>query len=85
MKLPTTSIGDRIAVKVDLTGTGDAPDQTSVLFTPSALGDQIVSLVQPDATARTFDFAVTGYDISGNPAVITSGRAQDQVFIVPLA
>ncbi|HVL20208.1 MAG TPA: hypothetical protein VM422_04370 [Amaricoccus sp.] len=84
VRLPNNTIGDRIAVKVDLTGTGQQPDQTSALFTTSQVGDQIVALVQPDDASRAFDFRITGYDQLGVPQPIASGRSSDQTFIVPL-
>jgi hypothetical protein len=84
VRLPNNTIGDRIAVKVDLTGVGEQPDQTTALFTSSQVADQFVALVQPDAASRAFDFRITGYDVTGAPQPIASGRSSDQTFIVPL-
>ncbi|MGH8564666.1 MAG: hypothetical protein ACREXW_11510 [Gammaproteobacteria bacterium] len=84
VRLPNNTIGDRIAVKVDLTGTGEQPDQTTALFTSSQLAEQMVALVQPDAASRAFDFQITGYDTLGSPQAIAAGRSSDQTFIVPL-
>jgi hypothetical protein len=84
VRLPNNTIGDRIAVKVDLTGTGEQPDQTTALFTSSQLTDQLVALVQPDAASRSFDFRITGYDTLGVPQPIANGSSTDQTFIVPL-
>ena len=84
VRLPNNTIGDRIAVKVDLTGVGEQPDQTTALFTSSQVADQFVALVQPDATSRAFDFTFTGYDVTRVKQPIASGRTSDQTFIVPL-
>ena len=73
-----------IAVKVELTGSGDIADESSALFTPSQLDDQFVSIVQPDGAAREYTFAVTGYDVNGTATEIARGGADDQVFVVPL-
>lgn len=85
VRLPQGTIGTFLAVKVDLTGQGDQPDQTSVIFTPSELGDKTAALVQPDAASKSYRFSVTGYDNLGAPSALSSGESNSQVFIVPLA
>ncbi|MEQ8901678.1 MAG: hypothetical protein RID11_20685 [Roseovarius sp.] len=85
LKLPQQSLGDMIAIKVALTGSGDLADETSALFTPSQMADQFVSLVQPDGAAREYSFAVTGYDVNGDATELATGTTNDQVFIVPMS
>lgn len=84
LKLPQQSLGALIALKVELTGSGDLADETSALFTSSQLADQFVSLVQPDGAAREYRFTVTGYDIDGTPSTLAEGTSDDATFIVPM-
>ncbi len=84
LRLPTQSLGDHIAVKVDLVGSGETADETSALFTPSQLGDQMVSLVQPDGAVREYDFTITGYNDLGVSQVLSTGTSNDATFIIPM-
>jgi len=85
LKLPSASLAEFIALKVELIGSGDIADETSALFTPSQLEDQFVSLVQPDGAERHYDFTVTGYDIQGVAMVLASGSSDDATFIIPMS
>ena len=85
LRLPTQSLGEHIALKVELVGSGDTADETSALFTPSQLDDKMVSLVQPDGATREYDFTVTGYSTLGVGQVLASGSSNDASFIVPMS
>ena len=85
LRLPSQSLGDFIALKVELVGSGEVSDETSALFTPSQLSDQFVSLVQPDGAERSYQFAVTGYDAQGVSTQLASGTSDDATFIVPMS
>jgi len=85
LRLPTQSLGELIALKVELIGSGDIADETSALFTPSQLTDQFVSLVQRDGAERSYDFTVTGYNAQGVGTVLATGNNDDSTFIIPMA
>ncbi|MXO90848.1 hypothetical protein [Pontixanthobacter aquaemixtae] len=84
VRLPQDSLGSFQALKVDLTGRGDVPDTTSVIFTPSQTQKQLAALVQPSGRFKTYDFKVTGYDQLGVASELAAGSSTDRVMIVPM-
>ncbi len=84
VRLPQGSVGDFMAVKVDLEGSGEMADQTSVIFTPSQTANQLAALVQPDDQTDEFTFKVTGYDQLGAPTELSTGTSDDRVLIVQM-
>jgi hypothetical protein len=86
-KLPDTNLAAAglLALKVLLWGPGAPPDVAEVIFTPSAVADQKVVLVQPnDSGAWSCAFQVTGFTAKGVPRPGATGVFGDPTLLVPL-
>jgi hypothetical protein len=67
-----------------LWGQGDSPDVAEAVFTPSAVADQSLMLLQPDDGAWSYNYAITGYTERGVPRDGDTGVTSAQKFLVKL-
>ncbi|MEM8808937.1 MAG: hypothetical protein AAGF01_23205 [Cyanobacteria bacterium P01_G01_bin.38] len=72
-----------VAIKVDLVGPGEDPDQESVIFTPSQTDQKTVTLIRPeDADPFAYQYQITGYDLNGEEIAGESGETSDLTLFV---
>jgi hypothetical protein len=73
------------ALTLKLQGHGENPDFAEALFTASQVGDQLLTLVEPDGEdAFSYKFSVTGYSREGLPIQGDSGETSDANFLIRL-
>jgi hypothetical protein len=74
-----------MAVKVQVVGPGENPDSAEALFTPTAVADQTLTLVQPgEAGPMRYRYQVTGFNRQGIPVPGVAGEDTSLNLLIPL-
>jgi hypothetical protein len=87
VSLPDPNIGGAglFAVKVVLWGPGDPPDVAEAIFTPTAVGPKVATLVQPDTSVPwSYHYQVIGYTALGVPRGGEPRVASDSNLLIQL-